>query len=290
MINADSMQVYRRMDIGTAKPSHSVLAHIPHHLIDVVDPCEQFNAGHFVHQADTCVTDICGRKKIPVLSGGTAFYLKNFIFGLPHAPPGSKRIRDKLTIMAQGKGGHLYLLDELKSVDPPTAARLNENDIYRIVRALEVYRLTGRALSSFEVPAIPRRQYSFLIILPPWRQYSFLIIGLRRDRNDLYDRINRRVEEMFAKGLVKEVKDLISSGYGPDDPGMRAIGYREFFRMQRGCRTLADTSELIKRNSRRFAKRQIAFFKALQDVRWYHPDEYSNIQNSIEEFSATDAT
>lgn len=268
VINADSMQVYSHLDIGTAKPSQQLLSQIPHHLIDIADPDRQFNAGEFVRRAESLVRIIRSGGKLPVLCGGTAFYLRCFICGLPDAPQADLQVRRELKDELRERG-LASLLEELRRVDPVTRAAVGERDSYRIIRALEVYRASCRPLSSFVNPARPRPEY------------SFLLIGLHREREELYRRIDERVEEMFRRGLIEEVKALLSQGYGPEDPGMRGIGYREFFEMRKGCRTLREVKLEIQKNSRRYAKRQITFFKSLPGVHWVPAEDAARVASLI---------
>ena len=263
VISADSMQVYRGMDIGTAKPSAEEMEALPHHLIDICDPSQQFNAGDFVRLADEACLEIAGRGWLPVVSGGTGFYLKNFIMGLSEAPPSDKNIREQLKAELREKGA-AALMEELALCDTVSAGRIHINDEYRLLRALEVHRTSGRALSSFEVSAGEKRSV-----------FRFVIIGLSRPREELYRRINLRCEEMFRLGLPEEVRSLFKAGFTPDDPGMKAIGYREFFVESdeepgtwRLSQDLEGVRALIAQNSRRYAKRQITFFASLPDVKW----------------------
>ena len=255
VINADSMQVYRGLDVGTAKPSREVLDRIPHHLIDVVDPDTQFSAGEFVRRADLLYGELKSRGALPLLCGGSAYYLRSFICGLPEAPASDPQVRRELKrqLRAEGLAG---LLEELARVDPATRSAVAEADRHRVLRALEVYRSTGRPLSTFVNPSRPRPGY------------RFLLIGLHRERRELYERIDARVLEMFRRGLPEEVKELLRCGYGPEDPGLRGIGYREFLQMREGCPTLVEVREAVQRNSRRYAKRQVTFFKGLPEVHW----------------------
>lgn len=269
------MQVYRGMDIGTAKPSPEERRRIPHHLIDIRDPGEQFNAGEFVRLADECCARIAARHALPVVSGGTGFYLKNFILGLSEAPPSDRGIRAALRGELQSRGPQA-LMEELSRVDPSSAARIHLNDEYRLLRALEVFRLSGRPLSSFKPGPGGAGEGE------PGRggAYRFLIVGLRRGRQELYRRIDERCARMFRAGLAGEVRGLVEQGYGPGDPGLRAIGYREFFiqngdegaaaspRPFRFATDLAAVEALAARNSRRYAKRQITYFASIPQVRW----------------------
>jgi tRNA dimethylallyltransferase len=273
IVNADSMQVYRRLDIGTAKPSPELRRLIPHHLIDIVDPDVQFDAGQFVRRAEEAVESIRSRGGLPLLCGGTAYYLRSFLCGLPEAPASDPRVRRELKDELDEKGLEA-LLAELALVDPVTRAAVAETDAYRVLRALEVYRASGRPLSSFLNPSRLRPDY------------SFLVLGLARERSELYCRIDARVEGMFASGLREEVAGLLARGYGPGDPGLRGIGYREFFLMRRGCWTLADVREAIQRDSRRFAKRQLTFFKSLPGVEWLQAEDFKGIVQMIEGFLA----
>jgi len=271
LISADSLQVYRHMDVGTAKPSPEERARIPHHLIDVADPSEQFTAGRFVTEAQALVTAIGGRGHVPVVAGGTAFYITNLLYGLPEAPPVDPPVRERLRALERDEGtAALYRL--LQRSDPEAAARIPPADRYRVMRALEVWQSTGRSLFSFRWPRTPRPDY------------RWLLIGLDRPREEVYRRIEARVKAMFAAGLVSEVVSLLASGYGPEDPGMRGIGYRELLRMRRGCETLADVRQSIARSTRRYAKRQLTFFRAVPGVCWMSPQPAGDVRERIETF------
>jgi len=265
------MQVYRYLDIGTAKPSRQTLERIKYHLIDLVEPSFQFNAGMFVHHAEDLIREISGCRKLPVIVGGTAFYLRNFIFGLPASPPGDVEIREELKQL-HIKKGNLFLYSKLKEADARSAERIGAADTYRIIRALEVFRVTGKPLSSFRVSRTIRKDY------------NFLLIGLNREREELYKRIDSRVGRMFERGLVKEIVSLLERGCKRDDPGMQGIGYREFFEMQKGCLSIWGVRELIKRNSRRYAKRQLTFFRSLPEVLWFDPGQLTAIGETISRF------
>jgi tRNA dimethylallyltransferase len=272
VISADSIQVYRGMDIGTAKPSPQETARLPHHLIDIRNPNEQFNAGDFVRLAGEAVKDIARRGAFPVISGGTGFYLKNFILGMPEAPPSDGEIRAALRRELREQGA-AALMGELARFDPASAEKIHLNDEYRLLRALEVLRLSGRPLSSFGVSGanVAGAKNEFR---SPCR---FLVFGLSRPRDELYRRINERCAAMFSRGLPDEVRGLYDRGYTPHEPGMRAIGYREFFVRDetsdepdkyRLSRDIAGVQALIAQNSRRYAKRQITFFASLPGARW----------------------
>ncbi|MDR0721061.1 MAG: tRNA (adenosine(37)-N6)-dimethylallyltransferase MiaA [Treponema sp.] len=304
VVSADSMQVYRGMDIGTAKPSPELLAALPHHLIDIRDPAEQFNAGEFVRLADEAVRDIARRGKFPVVSGGTGFYLANFVLGLPPAPPSDAAVRLALKAELRERGA-ASLRAELAACDPVSAARIHENDEYRLLRALEVRRLSGRPLSDFPRPS-PEGGAAFR------REYRFLLIGLTRPREELYRLIDERCARMFRNGLPGEVRRLFEAGYRPEDPGMKAIGYREFFvKAGEGAGTQADPAQpspgnrggwrlasdlaaveaLAARNSRRYAKRQLTYFASLPGVHWINAGENaaSQIRAELARFLAEDS-
>ena len=239
IINSDSLQVYRHMSIGTAKPDSSVTSRIRHHLIDCIDPDQEFTAGDFVREADQLCQEIHSRGKLPVVSGGTGFFLKNFIYGLPAAPAADMEIRENLQKRLDQEGLEA-LRQELKEKDPGSWARIKPLDSYRILRALEVFYTSGTPLSDYKMPDTMRSSY------------RFLLIGLIRDRAELYDRINQRVEAMFHAGLPEEYKRLRAMGYSPHCPGLSAIGYREFSIMEElGSLTMNDVKELIKQNSRK---------------------------------------
>jgi tRNA dimethylallyltransferase len=267
VISADSMQVYRGMDIGTAKPSAELLGRLPHHLIDIRNIREQFNAGEFVRLADEAARDIARRGALPVVSGGTGFYLANFALGLPDAPPSDPGIRAALREELREKGA-AALMEELAAGDRESAGRIHLHDEYRLLRALEVLRLSGRPLSGFPRPGFSgpgSRRFR--------PEYRFLLVALERPRAEVYRRIDERCEAMFRGGLPGEVRRLWEAGYGPGDPGMKAIGYREFFIGDgtAGFRFAGDTEAvkvLAARNSRRYAKRQITFFASLPNVNY----------------------
>jgi tRNA dimethylallyltransferase len=269
VISADSVQVYRGLDIGSAKPCPGLRRTTPHHLIDILDPWQQYTAGDFVKAAEGLIRDIAGRGRIPVVSGGTAFYFRNLVYGLPPTPPADSLIRQSLEDDCR-RLGLAEMFRRLQTLDPPSAARISPKDRYRILRALEVREASGKALSEMKVPGVPRTDM------------DFLIIGLRRGREELYSRINSRVDDMFRNGLVREIKNLLRRGLRETDPGMRGIGYREFFDLKRnGCLRIKDTAEQIKTDSRRYAKRQLTFFNTIPGVVWFHPDDETGIRRYI---------
>lgn len=253
IISADSMQVYRKMNIGTAKPTLQELSALPHHLINIKNPNEQFSVAEFVERADVLCKDIFLRNKIPVVAGGTGFYIRNFLLGLPTTPESCPKIRSALKeeFALRGKD---ELFKELCAIDKESAQKINPNDTYRILRALEVYRTTGKIRSAFKQQETLRTGYDFFTII------------LERERSDLYERIEARVDEMFNAGLEKEVALLKDIGYTLQDPGIKAIGYHEFF--EGG--TLDEIKARIKRDSKKYAKKQYIYMKGLPNARIYY--------------------
>ena len=274
------MQVYRGMDIGTAKPEAALCARLPHHLIDIKEPSEPYHVGEFVSVVDPLLDQILARGRVPVISGGTAFYLRTLLCGLPEAPAADQAVRDAVQqrLLREGRAA---LYAELQRVDPQSAERIDAADEYRIARALEIYQVSGRPRSQFARPSSLRGD------LDP------VIIALDRPRDELYARIDLRVRRMFDNGLVNEVARLISAGYGVDAPGMRAIGYAEFLSHPRvvaeGMGALSDPGvraeieTLIARNSRRYAKRQLTFFRRVPGVRWVSAEDLPSLRAAADD-------
>jgi tRNA dimethylallyltransferase len=246
VISADSMQVYRGMNIGTAKPDENLLKELPHHLIDISSPRGQFSAADFVEKADDACRAIYSRGKIPVVAGGTGFYIRSFLTGLPCTPEADTAVRAELSQRMEREGAE-RLYAELQACDPESAAVINVHDKYRIQRALEVYKTTGKPRSSFPVSQTLRSRYTFCTLI------------LTMPREMLNERINRRVDMMYEEGLEKEVLDLKKNGYTADDPGMKAIGYREWF----SSGTTDDIREKIKADSRAYAKKQYTYIRTI---------------------------
>lgn len=244
---------------------------IPHYLIDIKEPHEPFSVGEFVKLADEASLEIKGQGRIPIVCGGTAYYFKHFYYGLPTSPKSNPEIRKLIAQRVEQKGLE-WAHTELKRVDPPSAEKIHPADSYRLTRALEVYEETGKPLSSFTLPTKARQG------IDP------VIIGLTRDRDELLQRIEERVEEMFDAGLEGEIERLLEAGAQKEWPAMQGIGYREFFVAQEdptmGRQEIAD---LIVRNSRRYAKRQMTFFRSLPNVNWVHPDDEEKIKSLLKQ-------
>ncbi|MCR5732870.1 MAG: tRNA (adenosine(37)-N6)-dimethylallyltransferase MiaA [Sphaerochaetaceae bacterium] len=278
IINADSVQVYRHLDIASAKPSIELQKKIKHHLVDILDPWQQFTVSDFITLGDEACERIWNDGDIPLVTGGTAFYFKHFLYGLSDAPKSTPEVREMVQKMLDEEGREA-LHRKLLEVDEKSGKRININDTYRLTRALEVYYQTGKPLSYFELPSMPRNG------LEP------LIIGLERDKSELDKRIALRVDEMFDMGVLEEMRTLIRMGATPSWPGMCGIGYSEFFTlMDSGEFTVKRVKELIIRNSRKYAKRQMTFFKSFKDVLWIHPEDTSSLDRALESYLNTPNT
>ena len=265
IISIDSMKVYRRMDIGTAKPPKEAQQRVKYHLIDVVEPSDSFSVGAFLDAASSAIQQIKGRKKNIVAVGGTALYIKSLLYGLFDAAGTDERIRAELHARAEAEG-LTELHRELARIDPTAAERINPNDARRIIRALEVFHITGRPISTFQ------KQWE-----TQEPKHGWTVIGLRREKADTSSRINKRVKKMIAAGLVDEVKALLAEDKPLSKQARCAIGYAEIIENLNGRMELDDATELIKKNTRRLAKGQRTWFKTFRDVHWLdaEPDESS---------------
>ncbi len=259
VVSADSMQVYRGMDIGTAKPTAQERGGVPHHMMDVADPGEDYSVARYVAQAVPIVDDILARGRLPIIAGGTGLYIDHLIAGRRFPPfPGQGSLRQALQRRA-GEEGLPPLWDQLAQVDPETAARLHPNDAKRIIRALEVYLATGKPLSQHnrESRALPNR-------------YTPLTIALSfRERPALWERIDRRVDQMMARGLEREVRGLLAAGVSPQCTAMQAIGYKELAAAIRDGRPVEQGAEEVKLRSRQYAKRQLTWFRRDPQAHWF---------------------
>ena len=256
IISIDSMKVYRRMDIGTAKPPREARQRVKYHLIDVVEPSDSFSVGAFIDAASDAMEQINSRNRKIVAVGGTALYIKSLLYGLFDGAGTDEQIRTELQARAEAEGlAELHY--ELTKIDPAAAERINPNDARRIVRALEVYQLTGKTISSFQKQWQQRQM-----------KHDWTIIGLRREKADASSRINRRVKKMISAGLVDEVKSLLDEEKPMSKQARCAIGYAEIIEHLSGQTSLEDAIESIKINSRRLAKGQRTWFKTFQNVHW----------------------
>jgi len=255
ILSIDSMQVYRRMDIGTAKPTAEMRRAVPHHLLDLVEPHESFSVAKFVESADAAIADVRRRERTPLLVAGTPFYLMSVLYGLFEGPPADAALRRSIRARAQTEG-IAALHAELRRVDPAAAERIHPNDLMRIERALEVHAHTGRPISELQ------RQWSG----PP--RHVFQSFGLRRRSEDLASRINARVKAMIAEGLEKEVRGLLAEPSGMSPQARAALGYAEMIEHVEGRLSLDDAVERIKINTRRFAKSQRTWFRRFRETAW----------------------
>lgn len=273
IVSADSMQIYRGMDIGTAKVTTEEMAGIPHHLIDVAEPTENFSVSRYVDLASSSCDDILSRGKVPVIVGGTGLYVDSLLSGRTFAErsPEENDVRQKLNEEYESLGAAV-LWDRLKSIDPERAEKLSPNDKKRIVRALEIYQLTGKTISQHDKET--RR-------LPP--RYRSLRFALDfNDREVLYQRINDRVDTMVENGLFEEVDLLLKKGLSPECTAMQAIGYKEPAMALRGTITREDAIEQIKKESRRYAKRQLTWLRRDPDLQWIRWETAPNISEAVD--------
>jgi len=257
IISVDSMQVYRGLDIGTAKPTAGELARVAHHLIDVAEITESFDAARFVELARRAVADIRSRGRMPIFCGGTGLYLKAFFEGLGETPPANPDLRAELSATPAEE-----LLRELAERDPELHATIDHKNVRRLIRAVEVIRLTGKSFSAQKAAWKPRSTDESAV------DNSALIYGLERPAEDLRRRIEVRVDRMFEQGLVKETEQLLERGLARNIVVMQALGYRQVAEHLSGLRSLPETVEVVKARTRRFAKRQMTWFRRQLSVRW----------------------
>ena len=257
ILSCDSMQLYRRMDIGTAKPTMEERRGIVHHLLDISEPDEPFSAGRYQELAEPILQDVLSRGKTAIVTGGTGLYMDALIRGNAFAPSPVPGLRERIE-RRLAETGAAALLEELRHVDPKTAARLHEADHKRIVRALEIYEQTGVPMSARDAESRS---------VPP--KHRALWIGLfYSDRGQLYDRINRRVDKMLESGLIGEVQGLLQSGVPDSATALQAIGYKEIAAHLRGECSLDAAVEAVKQGSRRYAKRQMTWLRKNPEIHW----------------------
>ena len=271
IINADSVQVYRFLDIASAKPEKELVEKIPHHLVDIRFPWEQYNSGDFCKDAERLIKEINERGNIPLITGGPAYYFKQLLYGPSSTPESNPKTREEIQRTIDDIG-----LDKayemLMSLDMEAAKKIDKNDRYRISRALEVIKDTGRPLSSFPVSDTLREDI------------DFVIIGLKREKKELEERIRKRVDIMFDSGAVREMKALLSMGADLSWPGMQGIGYREWFNaLESGEVNISIIKDMIIRSSIKYAKRQMTFFSSFSDTLWFSPNDIEKIKGYLEE-------
>lgn len=259
VVSADSQQVYIGMDIGTGKVTADERARVPHHVLDIVNPDEEMTAQRFVELADAAIADLAARGRAAIICGGTGLYVRALMLGLFAGPPASPEIRAELTELARERGT-AALHAELARIDPPSGGKIDPNDEKRIIRALEVFRLTGEPMSTHQAKHDHRT-------LP--RRYDARVIGLAPERETLYRNIDTRVDQMIAAGFETEVQTLRTAGFLPPLRSQQAIGYAELHDAAAGTVERARAIELIKRNSRHYARRQLSWYRADTTITWF---------------------
>ncbi len=272
IIGADSMQIYRHLEIGTAKPTPSQRRQVPHHLVDFLEPDRQFDAASYARRATAVVNDLDARNIPAFVVGGTGLYIKALLKGIFQAEARDPVLRERLKQKAKVFGKQV-LYNELAGVDPETAARLHPNDTYRVIRALEVFYITGTPLSAHHKAHGFRNQ-----------RFRALKIGLTMDRRQLYARIEKRVDLMISRGLLEEVEGLLCGGFGPHLKAMQSLGYRQMTAYIDGEISWQEAVALIKRDHRRYAKRQFTWFRADPEILWLAPDQIEKAAEAIAGF------
>ena len=271
IVSADSKQIYRYMSVGTAVPTEEEMAGIPHHLLQFLNPDQNFSVAEYVELAQKAILEIHARKKLPVVAGGTGLYVSSLLDNITFFDTKSDpALRQELEQTAAEKGNQ-YLLDLLNTFDPQLAQKLHPNNLGRIIRGIEAYRLTGIPMSEHQKAS--RQKES---------PYRCCIIGLNyRNRDLLYQRIDRRVEKMMENGLLEEIKELIRMGYS--QTAAQAIGYKEFFGYLQGKSTLEESVARVQQESRRYAKRQLTWFRRDERVNWLYIDDYEDYNSLVKQ-------
>ncbi len=270
IISADSMQVYRYMDIGTDKATPRQMEQVRHHLINIKHPDEPWSVQEFQWRAKKATKEITNRGRLPCIVGGTGFYIRALLndFPLDDAPP-NRELRHKLKQLAKSKG-NLAVHTILKDIDPESYQDLHPNDLKRVIRAIEYHKATNQPISA--------RKH-----IKQCRIYDSMMIGLRWDRQELYETIDDRVDVQFSRGLVDEVKNLVNMGYSEELPSMQGLGYKEVYWMLKGLTTEQETKRLLKRNTRRFAKRQLTWFSREEGIIWLPFGKHKSRNQLIEQ-------
>ncbi len=258
IISADSQLIYKGLNIGTAKPTESEMRNVKHHMIDVIEPDENFSVGDYEERAAPILTNLLDRGKVPVICGGTGFYINSLLFDLGYGNTAAdESIREKYAEFLD-KNGKDALFDKLKEVDPETAEKLHPNDVKRVVRALEIYEVSGKKKS---------QQCDKMI-----SKFDYIAVAIDYPREELYERINKRVNEMFNLGLIEEVNGLLARGIDKNCQSMQAIGYKEVLEGLKNKDNHSTMRDTIKKNTRHYAKRQITFFKKFPNIVWMKPE------------------
>lgn len=272
ILNTDSLQVYRYLDIGTAKPEPAERARVPHHLLDLTDPDHPFSAGDYVRAARSVLAELAVRRRVPVLCGGTGLYFRALVQGISDIPAVPAAVRRRVAEQLEAEGAPA-LHARLAQVDPATARRIHPRDRQRVARALEVFAASGRPLSAYQA-AQP-----FAATAP-----AVLSVGFGWERSELYRRLDRRVESMMERGLIDEVRSVLARGFKPEVKPLRSIGYLEAVEYVLGRRSLADVVPAVQLRTRHYAKRQITWFKRHPDVRWAAPGDFAAVERWAEKW------
>jgi tRNA dimethylallyltransferase len=273
IVSADSRKVYRRLDIGTAKPSKEERERIPHHLIDIIEPDEPFSAGEWVKRASESVNGIMERGNLPIISGGTGFYIEAFQEGLSEGISPDSELRIKLDSDLTEFGPDA-MYGKLQGVDPERAAELLPNDSFRIMRSLEIFYSAGQTFSEL------RKKEKIT-----GGDYDYFFVGISLERPELYQRINGRVDRMVKAGLLEELSDVLARGYTRDLPSLDTVGYKEWFPYIDGAESFENCLEMVKRNTRRYAKRQLTWFRNRLEIRWIDTSDRSAVVEAEKEIA-----
>ncbi|MST99950.1 tRNA (adenosine(37)-N6)-dimethylallyltransferase MiaA [Tissierella pigra] len=268
IISADSMQIYKYMNIGSAKVSKEEMQGIQHHLIDVIYPDQEFTVSDYKKNAEVLIKDINKNHKLPMVVGGTGLYINSLVYKLNFAEvPPNNETRTKLELLGE-RYGNKYLHEMLKNIDIESAERISINDRKRIIRAIEIFEITGKTMTEFNKN-----------FREPIEKYNLVMIGLNMNREKLYNRINRRVDIMVEEGLIEEVKKLLEMGYKKELVSMQGIGYKEIVMYLEGEISLDESMEKIKQGSRNYAKRQLTWFRRDNRIKWIDIDEFNNLED-----------
>jgi len=275
IISADSMQIYKEMNIGTAKPSAKELGEVNHHLIDIISPDIDFSVAEFQRLAFDLVDDIHKRGKLPIISGGTGLYINSILYDMDFSKTYSdSSFRDQLTKECN-ESGNMFLHDKLKIIDPKAAERIHPNNVKRVIRALEINHISKSNMGDFSTD------------IKLNSKYNSILVGLTRDRAKLYERINHRVDLMIEQGLVEEVENLLIKGYSKDLVSLQGLGYKEIADYIDGKCDLEEAIEILKRSTRRYAKRQLTWFNRYSQIEFFDVGQYTksiSLTNDIIKF------
>jgi tRNA dimethylallyltransferase len=276
IISMDSMQIYKYMDIGTAKPTMEERRRVPHHLLDFVDPAEAYNVGCYVSDARRVIREVAGRKRLPMLVGGTGMYMTRLLGGIFELPDVPQEIRSNVQNILQKKG-NVFLHAELEKIDPQSAARIHPHDSQRLTRAMEIWQATGISWSRhLEMEQEARAKQGDC--------FDVMKIGLNCDRTILYDRINQRVKIMVEQGILQEVENLLALGYSRALNPMQSIGYKHMVNYIDKIWQWDESLAYLARDTRRYAKRQLTWFGRDEEINWFRPDDIEAVRSMLDEF------